>query len=141
MSDLDKAIKIASNTHFGQVDKGGQPYILHPLRLMMKFKNKSEMIIAVLHDVVEDSDYSIDDLKSDGFTTDIIDALSCLTKKNNEKYDDFISRISTNELASKIKIEDLKDNMDITRLKSVEKNDLERIKKYHRSLRFLSIGL
>jgi len=67
MSNLDKALKIAIEAHTSQVDKGGKPYILHPLRLMMKFKSEQEMIVAVLHDVVEDSDYSFDDLKKMGF--------------------------------------------------------------------------
>jgi len=137
LSNIDKAIKIALEAHFGQVDKGGKPYILHPLRLMMKFQNETEMIVAVLHDVIEDSDYSIDDLKKTGFPNEVTDALECLTKKNQEKYDDFILRIISNSLAKKIKIEDIKDNLDFTRLTTIGEKDLVRITKYHRALKYL----
>ncbi len=135
--NVDKAIEIAIKAHLGQVDKGGKPYILHPLRLMMEFQNESEMIVAVLHDVVEDSDYTFEDLKKIGFSDEIINALNCLTKRNKEKYDDFILRVASNDLAVKVKIKDIKDNLDLTRITSITENDLKRIKKYHRALHFL----
>lgn len=138
MSALDKAIAISSRVHTGQVDKAGQPYILHPLRVMLKFQNEHERIVAVLHDVIEDSEISLDDLKRLGFSTAIIEAIDCLTKRSGETYEEFISRVSLNDLARKIKIEDIKDNMDLTRIGSINDIDLARIKKYHRALKFLS---
>lgn len=137
MSDIDRAITLAAEAHFGQVDKAGQPYILHPLRLMLKFQYTEEMVVAVLHDVVEDSNISLDDLISHGFSEPIVEAIDCLSRREGESYEEFIKRISINILARKIKIEDLKDNMDLTRLDSVSDKDLDRIVKYHRALRVL----
>jgi len=137
MCDLDKAIEIACHAHAGQVDKAGQPYILHPLRLVFKFQNEIEQIISVLHDVVEDSDVTLEDIEKNGFQSSIVSALDCLTKRKNEKYMDFIVRLSSNDLAKKIKTEDLKDNMDLTRISSLGEKDLERIDKYHKALKYL----
>jgi len=133
---LNKAIEIASIAHVGQVDKCGNPYILHPLRVMMNFcddKDEAAQICAVLHDVVEDTSVTLDDLRAEGFSDDIITALDCLTRRNGENYDDFISRILTNQLACKVKYGDLADNMDLTRLPNHTTEDEERIKKYSRA--------
>lgn len=137
MDDLDKAIKLACKAHEGQVDKAGQPYILHPLRLMLKFKNKQEQVVAVLHDAIEDSDMTLEYLASYGFSELTLDALDCLSKRKNESYEEFIERILTNELARKIKIEDIKDNLDLTRIESINNEDLIRVLKYHNSLQTL----
>lgn len=138
MTDLlEKAIKIALKSHTDQIDKAGQPYILHPLRLMQKFREEDERIVAILHDVVEDSDISLKDLKESGFSDAVVNAIDCLTKRKDEEYHNFISRITANELAKKIKIEDIKDNMDLTRLKSITDKDQERIVKYHTALNIL----
>ena len=93
MSDLEKAISIAVTAHRGQRDKAGKPYILHPLRLMQKCATEAEMIVAVLHDVIEDTDVSIDDLEREGFDTEVLQALLCLTKAKGESYPDFIARV------------------------------------------------
>jgi len=134
---LYKAIEVANKAHSEQVDKAGQPYILHPLRLMLKFEQTNEMVVAVLHDVVEDSNVSLDDLLSHGFSRTVVEAIDCLSRRDGESYENFINRISENGLARKIKIEDLKDNMDLTRLDSVTDKDLARIDKYHSALRML----
>lgn len=138
MSDLGTAIAIAAAAHKGQVDKAARPYILHPLRLMFACHTDTEKIIAVLHDVVEDSETTLDDLKAMGFAAEIIDALTCLTKQPGEDYDAFISRILPNALARKVKIEDIKDNLDLTRLEKLTPKDVARIEKYHRALLTLS---
>lgn len=137
MSNLDTAIAIASKAHAGQVDKAGQPYILHPLRLMLKFRNEEEMIVAVLHDVVEDSDISLNELKNSGFSEAITQAIDCLSKRNGESYDDFILRVANNALARKVKIEDIKDNLDLTRIEHIDAKVLARVEKYHRALSLL----
>lgn len=137
MSDLDQAISIANKAHAGQLDKAGQPYILHPLRLMLKFQAKDEMIVAVLHDVVEDSSFTLESLKDYGFSEVIINAIESLTKNKGETYEDFISRVSSNNLAKKIKIEDIRDNLDLTRLDKITEKDLARVEKYHRALKLL----
>ena len=133
---LNKAIEIAARAHSGQVDKGGNPYIMHPLRVMLNFcesELESVKICAVLHDVVEASDISLDDLRAEGFSDEVIAALGCLTKKQGENYDDFISRVLTNEIACKVKNGDLADNMDLTRIPNTTVKDEERIRKYRKA--------
>jgi (p)ppGpp synthase/HD superfamily hydrolase len=137
MSDLTTAIKIACEAHAHQKDKSGELYILHPLRLMQRLKDRNAMIVAVLHDVIEDSQFDIGFLESQGFDKCILDAIEAITKRANEPYNDFIERLSVNEIAVKVKIEDLKDNLDLTRLSRIGDKDLERIKKYHNALAFL----
>jgi (p)ppGpp synthase/HD superfamily hydrolase len=137
MNFLEKAISIAVNAHSGLTDKGGSPYILHPLRLMLKFSKEDEMIVAVLHDVIEDTEIAITDLINLGFSDRVINALRLLTKNPSETYQQYIENISTNDLARKIKIEDLKDNMDISRLPEISPKDLERLAKYHRAVKTL----
>ena len=136
--NLSKAIEIACRAHEGEVDKGGQPYILHPIRLMLKMKNDEARIVAVLHDVVEDSNFTLSDLREHGFGQAILEAVDCLTKKNGETYELFIERISENRLAKKVKIEDIKDNLDLTRLDEVTEKDILRLCKYHKALITLS---
>lgn len=137
MSDLTTAIKIACDAHANQTDKAGEPYILHPLRLMHCFNEKSIMITAVLHDVIEDSQVTLDFLISQGFDKSIIEAIKAITKKSDETYNEFIKRLSSNSMAVKVKIEDLKDNLNLIRLKSIGDKDLERLKKYHKALIYL----
>ena len=113
-----------------QKDKYGNPYILHPLRVMFRLKTNDGMIAEVLHDVVEDTNYTIEDLRKEGFSEDILIALDCITKKEGEEYGHFIDRIRTNKLAVKVKLADLEDNMDIRRIKTLEQKDMERLNKY-----------
>ena len=134
MADLDKAIGLASKAHAGQRDKAGQPYILHPLRLMLRFQEEIERIVAVLHDVVEDSEVTLDDLRELGFSEQVIGAIDCLSRRVGESYDEFLLRVASNELARKIKIEDLKDNLDLTRVAALSDKDLARVAKYHKAL-------
>lgn len=138
MDLLEKAIKIATAAHSGQVDKAGVPYINHPLRVMEMGVTENEKIVGVLHDVVEDSEWSFEQLKQEGFSSLIIDALKCVTKiSSNEPYDDFIMRVKQNELAIKVKLNDLTDNMDIRRLDCLLENDIIRLKKYLRAYKEL----
>ncbi|MEA4961233.1 hypothetical protein [Lutispora sp.] len=109
---LDKAIRIAAKAHEGQMDKAGQPYILHPLRVMFMRRDETERICAVLHDVIEDSDITIEYLRKEGFSEEVLSALNSLTKRENENYDDFIGRVIENKTACKVKLADLSDNMD-----------------------------
>lgn len=137
MDSLSVAIKIACKAHKSQTDKAGAPYILHPLRLIQRFSDEDAMIVAVLHDVMEDSDVGMDFLVSEGFKPIILTAVEALTKRENEPYTDFIERVSRNNLAIKVKIEDIKDNLDLTRLAHIDDSDLNRVKKYHQALHFL----
>ncbi|WP_040712957.1 HD domain-containing protein [Paenibacillus curdlanolyticus] len=137
MSTLTKAILIATEIHDGQTDKGGNPYILHPLRLLTKASTEDERIVAVLHDVLEDTSYRLQDLVTDGFSQSILDALTALTKLEGESYESFIVRIKQNELATKVKILDIADNMDISRIPTPSEQDIKRIEKYQQALRIL----
>lgn len=134
---IDKAVGMAHQAHIGQTDKAGRPYILHALRLMLKFDTEAEMIVAVLHDVIEDSDVTLEHLKESGYPSPVIAAIDCLTRRKDESYDDFIKRIKTNSLARKVKIADLMDNLDLTRLVVLTEQDLLRINKYHKALQIL----
>lgn len=136
---LAKAIQIASQAHMGQVDKGGAPYILHPLRLMMQMDTEEEKIAAVLHDVVEDIDWNFAELKKEGFNEKALDAIDHLTRREEEPYENFIERVKNNPLAIKVKIADLKDNLDVTRLETMTPKDLERLNKYQQALQNLNM--
>ena len=136
---LDRAKAIATSAHEGQVDKAGKPYIEHPMRVMNMGKTVEEKIAGVLHDVVEDSDWTFEMLEKEGIPKDVLDALRCVTKlSEDEDYDHFIERVKTNPLAVKVKLNDLKDNMDITRLGEVTEKDLARLNKYIRAYRQLT---
>ncbi|KNY26395.1 HD domain-containing protein [Pseudobacteroides cellulosolvens] len=130
---LDKAIRIAATAHEGQKDKAGQPYILHPLRVMFNRKNEAEMICAVLHDVIEDSNISIEYLREEGFSQMVLDALDALTKRDNEDYDDFIDRVIKNKIACQVKLADLMDNMDLSRISNPCGEDYKRVEKYRKA--------
>jgi (p)ppGpp synthase/HD superfamily hydrolase len=128
---LNKAIDIATKAHGGQIDKAGQPYIGHPLRVMALGTTDEEKIVGILHDVVEDSDWTFEQLAAEGFSAEIVDALRCVTKlSESEPYDKFIQRVKANPLAVKVKINDLMDNMDIRRLPYLSEKDVKRLRKY-----------
>lgn len=135
---LRRAIDIAKEAHKGQVDKAGNEYIDHPLRVMIAVHSVSEKIVGVLHDVIEDTDWTFERLEAEGFTTEIIEALKCVTKlSEDEPYDAFIERVKTNPLAVAVKIKDLADNMDIRRLNELTEQDFKRLQKYHRAYKEL----
>jgi (p)ppGpp synthase/HD superfamily hydrolase len=131
MSTLERAIEIATEAHKGQYDKAGNDYIGHPLRVMDMGRTEEEKIVGVLHDVVEDTEWTFAQLAAEGFSLEVIDALQCVTKlSENENYDDFIERVKKNPLATAVKINDLSDNMDIRRLPYLSDKDVKRLKKY-----------
>ena len=136
---LERAIEIAVEAHKGQLDKGGNPYILHPLRVMMFVDFELEKIVAVLLDVVADSNWTFEALLAEGFSIEVIDALKSVTKKSdNEDYDSFIQRAIGNPIGRKVKIVDLRDNLDVTRIPELGEKDLQRINKYKKALKILS---
>ena len=131
MSTLERAIEIATQAHEGQVDKAGNAYIGHPIRVMEMGRTIDEKIAGVLHDIVEDTPWTFEMLEAEGFAPEIIAALKCVTKiSENEDYDDFIERVKKNPLAVAVKINDLIDNMDIRRLPYLSDKDVKRLKKY-----------
>lgn len=131
--NVEKAILIATTAHQGQTDKAGAPYILHPLRVMLSCKTEDEQICAVLHDVIEDTSVTFEDLRSAGFKEEIIVAVTALTKCKNEVYDDFINRVLQNQLACHVKLADLSDNMNLSRIPNPSEEDYQRVEKYRRA--------
>ena len=107
---LNKALDIAYKAHWGQTDKAGTPYKLHPTRVALHCQTEDEKIVALLHDVVEDTSMTLEELKAQGFSNEVLAALKCLTQIEDEDYQTFIQRVATNPLAVKVKIQDLKDN-------------------------------
>ena len=134
--NLAKAIEIAASAHSMQKDKGGSPYILHPIRVMMSLNTEEEKIVGVLHDVVEDAEeWDFDRLREEGFEEGIISALESVTKQSDaEDYDAFIERAGRNAIGRNVKIADIKDNLDVTRMGTLEEKDLLRINKYKHAL-------
>lgn len=130
---LEKAIQIALSAHHGQVDRGGDPYILHPLRVMLGQKTETAKICAILHDVIEDTAVTLEDLRREGFREDIIDTVKTLTKLDGEDYEVYIQRVIQNKVACQVKLMDLKDNMDLSRLDVALEADFKRYKKYEKA--------
>jgi len=131
MATLDCAIQIAAQAHKGQKDKYDAPYILHPIRVMMRVKSEIEKIVAILHDVIEDSDLTLDDLKNEGFSTEVVEAVDALSKRDGEAYDDYINRTTLNKIAINVKLADLEDNMDLRRIDVVTEKNKESMAIYH----------
>ncbi len=137
MSTLEKAIEIAVQAHAGAKDKAGAAYILHPLRVMLNCPDESAKITAILHDVVEDSQFTVSDLKALGFSPEVLDAVDRLTRRKDESYQDFIRRAAFDPIARKVKLYDIEDNLNILRIENPSENDFERINKYRDGHRYL----
>jgi (p)ppGpp synthase/HD superfamily hydrolase len=140
MSDLEKALSIAVEAHRGQKDRNGDPYILHPIRVMCRVTASTARIVAILHDVVEDTDWTFERLAAEGFGPDVLHPLDCVTKREGEDYEDFVRRSASDPVAREVKLADLEDNMDVRRLSAVGANDTSRLDKYVRAWRFLRGG-
>lgn len=141
MADLEEAIRIALEAHRGQKDRAGAPYVLHPLRMMLRVRTDAERMAAVLHDVVEDSAWTLDDLRARGFPDEVLEAVDRLTRRPGEAYDAFVERAAAHPVARRVKLADLEDNLDLRRLEGVTAGDLERLDRYLRAWRRLSADL
>ena len=136
--NIERAIQIAVAAHAGIKDKGGKPYILHPIKVMMRVETEEEQIVAILHDVVEDTDWTFDALRNEGFSETVIKALETVTKQSeDEDYEDFIKRSLRNDIGRKVKIADLLENLDVTRIGELSEKDIKRINKYKKALQIL----
>jgi (p)ppGpp synthase/HD superfamily hydrolase len=139
MGTLERAIAIAAEAHAGQVDKAGAPYVLHPLRMMLRMSSNDERIVAVLHDVCEDCPgWTFDRLRKEGFPERLIDALQSVTKRDSEEYDDFVRRSAANPIGRRVKLADLHDNSDLSRIAAPSERDLQRTEKYRRTIDLIS---
>ena len=137
MSTLARAIAIAAQAHQEQREKSGAPYIMHPIRLMLRMNTETEMMVAILHDVVEDTPWTLEQLRQEGFSEEVVQAVDCVTRRSTETYSEFVDRARDNPVARKVKIADLEDNMDVRRLPDISDHSLERLKKYHEAWRSL----
>ena len=134
---VGKAIDISYNAHKGQYDKAGKPYACHPIYVASKMKTNKEIIVALLHDVIEDTKLTLEYLIEEGFPHEIIEAIDAITRKSEEDYFEYIDRVKKNPLATKIKIEDLKHNMDLKRIDEPTEKDYERVERYKKALEIL----
>jgi guanosine-3',5'-bis(diphosphate) 3'-pyrophosphohydrolase len=130
MSTLERAIEIAAAAHAGQVDKAGQPYILHPLRVMLRVQLPHERMAAVLHDVVEDTPVTLDALRAEGFSAEVLDAVAALTKGPGETRLQAAVRAAANPVARKVKLADNAENMDLSRIANPTAKDFARLEEY-----------
>jgi metal dependent phosphohydrolase, HD region len=135
---INIALSIAKKAHAGQVDKAGIDYIQHPLYVASQVKTEQEKAVALLHDVLEDSDITAADLLAYGLSNEVVTAVQTLTKKKGQSYQDYLEKVKSNDLARVVKLADLKHNSDLSRLKSVSDTDRERVKKYKNAIRYLS---
>ena len=132
MATLERAIQIAASAHTGQVDKAGVPYILHPIRVMLRMNTVDEMIVAVLHDVVEDSIWTVDDLLAEGFSEEIVEAVGVLTKLPDENRRDAAARVRQHPIARTVKLADNAEDMDLTRITNPTPRDYARLREYEK---------
>lgn len=136
-ANTEKAMRIAYEAHHGQVDKSGVPYIFHPIHLAEQMETEEECIVALLHDVVEDTDITFEQLEKE-FSHTIIEALKLLTHDNSVEYMEYVKKIKYNPIARTVKLADLWHNYDITRLKKITKKDMKRREKYEVAIHYLS---
>ncbi|MFK2341608.1 GTP pyrophosphokinase [Bacteroides fragilis] len=134
---LEKAFQIAIDAHKGQTDKAGAPYISHPIRVSNRCSTDDERIVALLHDTIEDTEVTAEYLLMEGFPRNIVDAILSVTRNEDENYEDFIKRSRLNPIGRQVKLHDLEDNMDITRLNELTEKDLYRLNKYIKAYKYL----
>jgi (p)ppGpp synthase/HD superfamily hydrolase len=139
MATLERAIEIAARAHAGQIDKAGEPYILHPIQVMLRVSGTEARIAAVLHDVVEDSIFTIEDLRKEGFSTTVLEAVAALTKKDSESRLEAASRATKNEIARIVKLADNAENMNLGRIANPTDKDHARLEEY-KKVREILIG-
>ncbi len=135
MSSLERAIAIAAKAHAGQQDKAGAPYVLHPLRMMLRLSSNDERVVAVLHDVCEDCPgWTFDRLRAEGVSERVLAALDSVIKRDGETYNDFVRRAADNPIGRAVKLADLQDNCDLSRISKPSERDFQRIEKYRSAI-------
>ena len=135
---LIKAFLLCMAKHWEQRDKAGKRYVWHPIHVMINVKGYNEKIVALLHDIVEDTEVTVPDLKNLKFSKEVIEAVDVITKKKDQEYFSYLKSIRDNSIAKKVKIEDLKHNSDLKRLRSITQKDIDRAVKYKKAIDYLS---
>lgn len=133
-----KALVLSFQKHKEQLDKSGMPYIFHPFIVASEMKSEEMVCVALLHDVLEDTDTSQEELKALGFTQEIIDAIVAMRRKRDEDYFDYIMRVKSNPISREVKKADLKHNSDLTRFDEITPRDLERQEKYLKAIKIMN---
>ena len=136
-SETKKALKLCFEAHKDQLDNSGMPYVFHPFHLAEQMESEECTVVALLHDVVEDTDLTIEDLKAMGFSNEVTDAITLMTHEEGVEYMDYVKEIKNNEIARKVKLVDLKHNSDLSRLDIVDENALKRREKYLKAMALL----
>ena len=137
-SQSEKAYEVAKKAHLGQVDKAGEDYIKHPEKVASFVKTDEEKAVAYLHDVIEDTELTLEDLSEYGFSKEVIEAVDIITKKRGEDYQSYLNSVKENKLARAVKLADLRHNSDLTRLIKVTEKDIKRKEKYQKAIDFLN---
>ena len=137
-SQSEKAYEIAKRAHLGQVDKAGEDYIKHPEKVASFVETDEEKAVAYLHDVIEDTELTLEDLHEYEFSKEVIEAVDIITKKKGEDYRSYLNSVKKNKLAKAVKLADLRHNSDLTRLTKVTEKDIERKEKYQKAIDFLN---
>lgn len=132
-----KALRLCFDAHRDQTDKSGMPYVFHPFHLAEQMDTEETTIVALLHDVVEDSSYTLEDLKEMGYPASVIDALALMTHDPSVPYMEYVKAISTSAIASRVKLADLKHNSDLSRLNKIDEKALARVEKYAAAIKLL----
>ena len=135
--NTNKALGLAYEAHKGQLDKSGVPYVFHPLHLAEQMDDEESIVAALLHDVVEDTAYTLEDLRAMGFPARALEAVALLTHDPAEPYLSYVARVKENPIARRVKLADLRHNSDLSRISRVTERDLERVKKYDAAIRLL----
>ena len=136
-SQSEKAYEIAKKAHLGQIDKAGEDYIKHPEKVASFVNSDEEKAVAYLHDVIEDTELTLEDLREYGFSEEVLKAVDVITKKKGQDYQTYLNSVKENKLARVVKLADLRHNSDLTRLINITEKDIERKEKYQKAIDFL----
>ena len=132
-----RALKLSFEAHKNQVDKTGAPYVFHPFHLAEQMTDEISTVCALLHDVIEDTEYTFEDIQKMGFPQEVIDVLKLLTHEKSVPYMEYVEKIKENSIAKQVKLADLKHNSDLTRMDVIDENALQRTKKYRQAIELL----
>lgn len=135
--ETKKALKLCFEAHKNQVDKSGMPYVFHPFHVAEQMTDEATTIVALLHDVVEDTDYTLEDLAAEGFGEDILEAVALMTHEDDVPYLDYVAKLKDNPIARAVKLADLAHNSDLSRIGEVDDKTRERLEKYKKAMELL----